>query len=118
VNLSVLQTLITYDAGATWQRLAKPTVDSEGKPVVCPPGEACHLNLLGAVDRHADEEAWWAGYGRYYSVPSAVGIMLATGNVGEGLKLNSDDDLYVYRCDFEWLFRLMLLFAIDSLIHS
>ena len=62
------KTVISFDRGAIWNYLAIPEKDAFGRPIKsC--GKGCHLHLHGYSD----------AYGPFYSVHSAIGIILATG---------------------------------------
>ncbi len=80
-----LQTVLTVDNGHTWDPLQAPLVDSKGAPTNCSYASGCYLNLFGLTT--------WLGiggqgfYGDFYSSPSAIGLILATGNVGESLDM-------------------------------
>ncbi len=79
-----IRTVITFDRGASWEYLVPPTEDALGEKVDCAssdhPLEAagprhCSLHLHGITDV----------FGPFYSAPSAVGLMMATGNIGAEL---------------------------------
>ncbi len=70
-----IRTVITYDKGGEWSYLAAPKYDSIGKRIACEPKEGCGLNLFGATGVS----------GPFYSIESAVGILMATGSVGKWL---------------------------------
>jgi hypothetical protein len=56
-------------------------------PSTCKPSSGCFLNLFGLVDQEgADQDP--SGFGRFYSVPSAVGILFGTGNTGRSLDVD------------------------------
>lgn len=81
-----ITTKITYDNGDTWSFLTPPSVDSNGNPINC---NNCFLNLFGL--------STWLGvggqgyYGNFYSDPNAMGLILATGNVGNYLLFDPQD---------------------------
>jgi len=72
--------------GGQWRRLLPPRNDSLGNRIRCNSPEECHLNLFGLYE---------AVYGRFYSVPGSVGLMLGTGNVGRYLT-NSRQEVNTY----------------------
>ena len=92
----VIRTVISFDRGGSWEYLAPPKTDSLGKPVPCNkdshPGAAqagggvasashCSLMLHGVTDV----------FGPFYSTPTAVGLLMATGVVGSQLLFNEGE---------------------------
>lgn len=71
-----LRTLITHNDGGSWKPMAPPAKDSLGQPYDCS-STSCALHLHGYTERR-DPKAT-------FSSPSAVGLMMAVGNVGEEL---------------------------------
>lgn len=73
------QTRITHNDGADWQFLTPPEVDSDNKKYECNGNglEKCALHLHGYTERPDPRES--------YSSPSAIGLMMGVGNVGEQL---------------------------------
>ncbi|KAL6064484.1 hypothetical protein QOT17_010881 [Balamuthia mandrillaris] len=66
----MIHTLISYDQGAQWRTLTPPSVDSEGKTIVC---EDCTLNLFGnSQPQHP----------QIYSTETAIGLIISAGVVG------------------------------------
>jgi len=91
-----LQTYITFDMGREWRRLTPPAFDEQGLPSTCKPAQGCFLNLFGLVDQEgAEYDA--SGLGRFYSVPSAVGILFGTGNTGRALDASGPVHTYFSR---------------------
>lgn len=84
--------VITYDKGGEWRPISAPEKDVFGKPVKCPskiPGTGkCPLHLHGFI---AHDSA------KIHSHKDAVGLVLATGNVGSHLAMNSDVNTYFSR---------------------
>eukprot|EP00002_Diphylleia_rotans_P028760 TRINITY_DN580_c0_g1_i2.p1 TRINITY_DN580_c0_g1~~TRINITY_DN580_c0_g1_i2.p1 ORF type:complete len:717 (-),score=122.24 TRINITY_DN580_c0_g1_i2:679-2829(-) len=76
-----LKTSITFDNGGRWSSLKAPAFDHEGKPIKC--GVGCGLHLHGSID--ADR-----GFSPLYSVENAVGLVIASGNVGPYLYQHHD----------------------------
>ena len=74
-----IQTYITFNKGGSWHLLKSPERDSAGKKYEC--GDKCYLNLHATSKKTAG----------YYSVPSAVGLILGNGNVGQYLTSNSEE---------------------------
>lgn len=74
-----LKTVITHNDGGEWAYLFPPDKDSEGNKYKCPGSslERCSLNLHGYTER--------LDYRDTFSSQSAVGMMLAVGNVGDYL---------------------------------
>jgi PKD repeat protein len=70
-----VKTLVSYNKGGHWQSLAAPAVDSTGSPTLCQP-PLCSLHLRMDTDTSL-------GYSSIRSKRSAVGLILAQGNVGE-----------------------------------
>ena len=75
------QTVISRDKGASWDFLPPPTFDHFNKPYNCPVREQCHLHL----------HFWRGQFGPLYSTATAVGIIIATGNVGPRLSYSPDE---------------------------
>ncbi|KAK7178988.1 Vacuolar protein sorting/targeting protein 10 [Paraphaeosphaeria sporulosa] len=73
------QTRITHNDGADWGALIPPEKDSDDKKYECSGKslDKCALHLHGYTERPDPRES--------YSSPSAVGIMMGVGNVGEQL---------------------------------
>ena len=74
-----LKTMITYNKGGSWRRIKAPLLGLDGKKYDC--GDNCYLNLHGITGE----------FPPFYTVESAVGIVIANGNVGEFLSFNEDD---------------------------
>lgn len=72
-------TLITFNKGGAWERIKPPQRDLEGKLYDCE--DECYLNLHGVS----------GDYPPFYSVSSAVGVVLANGNVGKFLSHNPEE---------------------------
>ncbi|ORY35539.1 hypothetical protein BCR39DRAFT_567933 [Naematelia encephala] len=83
-----IQSRITHNDGGTWKPLNPPARDSLGVDYDCR-STACSLQIHGYTERR-DPKAT-------YSSPSAVGLMLAVGNVGEELAAYPDSDLFLTR---------------------
>ncbi|KAF2106665.1 vacuolar protein sorting/targeting protein 10 [Lophiotrema nucula] len=73
------KTKITHNDGADWQYLPAPEKDVNGKKFGCNTNdlEKCSLHIHGYTERPDPRET--------YSSPTAVGIMMGIGNVGEFL---------------------------------
>jgi len=73
------QSRITHNDGADWEPLQAPEKDSDDKPYSCDVAnrETCGLHIHGYTERADPREM--------YSSPTAVGLMLAVGNVGPEL---------------------------------
>mmetsp|Transcript_55401 Transcript_55401/g.129702 ORF Transcript_55401/g.129702 Transcript_55401/m.129702 type:complete len:849 (-) Transcript_55401:182-2728(-) len=78
---SVVRTVISFDKGGVWSYLKPPRVDSVGKQIECPP-DRCWLHLHGVTNFH--------NYAPFYSLESAAGIIMGTGNVGPYLRFEPD----------------------------
>ncbi|WVW85580.1 hypothetical protein I302_107618 [Kwoniella bestiolae CBS 10118] len=83
-----LQTRITHNDGGTWKPMNPPPKDSLGQEYDCR-STSCSLQIHGYTERR-DPKAT-------YSSPSAVGLMLAVGNVGEELAAYTDSDVFLTR---------------------
>ncbi|KAG8926574.1 vacuolar protein sorting/targeting protein PEP1 [Tulasnella sp. 418] len=83
-----LQTRITHNDGGTWKPLTPPPVDSLGQKYECT-GAQCSLHIHGYTERF-DARAT-------YSSPSAIGLMMVVGNVGESLAPYQDSDTFFTR---------------------
>jgi hypothetical protein len=83
-----LVTRITHNDGGRWKPIAPPSKDSLGQPYACS-STACALHIHGYTER-ADPRAT-------YSSPSAVGLMIAVGNVGHSLAPYKDSDTFLTR---------------------
>lgn len=88
-----LQTLITHNDGADWALMPPPAKDNEGKKFACvgtpdQATDACALHIHHYTER-IDKAAT-------FSSPSAIGIMLVVGNVGDHLESRESDDTYTF----------------------
>lgn len=83
-----IQTRITHNDGGTWKPMTPPAKDSLGQGYDCS-STSCSLQIHGYTERR-DPKAT-------YSSPSAVGLMLAVGNVGEELAPYTDSDIFLTR---------------------
>lgn len=83
-----LVTRITHNDGGRWKPIAPPAKDSLGQPYACT-STACALHIHGYTER-SDPRAT-------YSSPSAVGLMMAVGNVGHSLAPYSESDTFLTR---------------------
>lgn len=81
----IIHTVISFDKGGAWSYLKPPRVDSKGKAYDCvdKPIEQCALHLHGTTS--------WDFYAPFYSIESAVGIIMGTGNVGSTLRFEPDE---------------------------
>ena len=73
------QTVMSFDKGGMWQNVAAPKKDSKGKLIKCK-NEDCSLHLNSVSDMT---------YGPLYSPKNALGMVLATGNVGMHLSMDA-----------------------------
>jgi hypothetical protein len=69
-------TQITFNKGGVWSSIAAPEKDADGKPTNCKLDHGCSLHLHG----FSTSAFTW-----FYSVPNAIGLMMATGNLGDEL---------------------------------
>ena len=86
-----LQTQITHNDGAEWAFIVPPAKDSEGHGYDCKDHviEKCSLHLHGYTERRDPRDT--------YSSPSAIGVMMAVGNVGPSLGPYKDANTFVTR---------------------
>ncbi|GAA5827143.1 hypothetical protein JCM3770_007150 [Rhodotorula araucariae] len=87
-SVKKLQTRITHNDGGRWKPMNPPSKDSLGRTFDCT-GTNCALHIHGYTERR-DPRAT-------YSSTSAVGLMLAVGNVGEYLVPYTDSDTFLTR---------------------
>ncbi|ODQ78711.1 hypothetical protein BABINDRAFT_8955 [Babjeviella inositovora NRRL Y-12698] len=86
-----IKTVITYNDGGEWFELVPPPIDSEGKKYACAGSslEECSLNLHGFTERVDARDTYLSG--------SAIGILMATGNVGKHLSAKEDASTFLTR---------------------
>ena len=86
-----LRTMITHNDGAQWAPLQAPSKDAEGRNYQCDPKDTltCSLHLHSYTERR-DPRAT-------FSSPSAVGLMMGVGNVGQYLGRKPDADTFITR---------------------
>ena len=77
-----LKTMITHNDGAEWNFVQPPKLDADGKKYCTGDLRKCSLNVHGYTEREDKSHT--------YSSSSAIGLMLATGNVGEFLDKEHD----------------------------
>ncbi|GAQ88924.1 vacuolar protein sorting 10 [Klebsormidium nitens] len=85
-----LVTKISFNGGSSWSLLTPPNEDSSGVPIVCP---GCTLHLHGASSWQGSGNM--PGFAFVYSHPSAPGVLMGTGNVGQYLYQNGEVNTYV-----------------------
>jgi hypothetical protein len=83
------QSRITHNDGAEWEAIQAPEKDSENKPYKCNVADKnkCGLHIHGYTERVDPREM--------YSSPTAVGLMLAVGNVGPELTTFGEADTFM-----------------------
>ncbi|WPH00114.1 Hypothetical protein R9X50_00293700 [Acrodontium crateriforme] len=85
-----LKTYITHNDGADWALIPAPQKPLEHKDFSCSgPVEDCSLHLHGYTERKDVRDT--------FSSASAVGLMIANGNVGDFLGLKKDADTFATR---------------------
>lgn len=86
-----LKTMITHNDGAEWNAITPPEMDADGEKYECigKDIQSCSLHLHGYTERKDPRDT--------YSSPSAVGLMMGVGNVGEFLGRYKDGDTFVSR---------------------
>jgi len=75
-----VRTVITHNKGSKWELIKPPTEDSQGRKTNCYLEDGCSLNLQ-----------IYSSNGLFappYSQESAVGVILAVGNLGDQLERN------------------------------
>ncbi|RUP45195.1 hypothetical protein BC936DRAFT_148495, partial [Jimgerdemannia flammicorona] len=85
-NSKKLRTMITLDDGRSWKTLTKPELGPDGKKYDC---SDCTLNLHSYSERRNPRDL--------FSHSSAVGLMVAVGNVGPSLTAYTDGDTFLTR---------------------
>ena len=82
-----LRTKITFDKGGKWQLLKPPPTDDKGRDFSCRADEdsECSLHLHGVTD----------SWGPFYSNKNAIGVVMATGNVGHHLS-DKEDEVHTF----------------------
>ncbi|OCK77613.1 vacuolar protein sorting/targeting protein 10 [Lepidopterella palustris CBS 459.81] len=83
------KTKITHNDGADWDWLTPPNTDVDGKKYACSGDslDKCSLHLHGYTERSDPRET--------FSSPTAVGLMMGVGNVGEFLGPYNDGDTFL-----------------------
>lgn len=86
-----LRTMITHNDGAQWAPLQAPSKDAEGRKYECDPKDIsrCSLHLHSYTERR-DPRAT-------FSSPSAIGLMMGVGNIGQYLGRKPDADTFITR---------------------
>jgi hypothetical protein len=85
-----LKTYITHNDGADWDLIPRPEKGFDGKKFDCSGSkDECSLHLHGYTERKDPRDT--------FSSPSAVGLMMATGNVGDSLGYKKDADTFITR---------------------
>jgi hypothetical protein len=77
-NILKKKSVLTFNKGASWNKIKAPLFDMNQKPVNCQAPCSLHLHSLSSP---------YAG--PIHSVNTAPGVILATGNVGEYLDFNN-----------------------------
>ena len=83
-----IKTYITHNKGGKWELIPAPAVNSEGKKLNCYVDEGCSLHLQ--IYSHDGQ------FAPPYSQDSAVGLILAVGNLGERLDRQLTDRISTY----------------------
>ncbi|KAK4540808.1 hypothetical protein LTR36_008885 [Oleoguttula mirabilis] len=85
-----LKTYITHNDGADWALITRPVDPPNGKAFGCKgTDDKCSLHLHGYTERKDPRDT--------FSSPSAVGLMIGTGNVGEFLTPKKEADTFATR---------------------
>jgi Sortilin, neurotensin receptor 3,/Sortilin, neurotensin receptor 3, C-terminal len=86
--LDSVRTHITHNKGGKWELIKAPTIDSDKKKVNCYLDEGCslHLQIYSSDGQFAPP----------YSQDSAVGLIMAVGNVGNKLDRSVNEKMNTY----------------------
>lgn len=86
-----LMSKITHNDGAQWAPIPAPQKDAEGHDYDCDVEDVnkCSLHLHAYTERDDPRDT--------FSSPSAVGLMMGVGNVGEHLTRKADGDTFITR---------------------
>lgn len=88
-------TVITYNKGRDWERLAPPTTDMNGKPVTCKqPDCHLHLHLRWADNPYVS--------GTVHTKDSAPGLIMGAGNLGSQLVEYKEEMYITSDCGKTW----------------
>ncbi|TVY42152.1 Vacuolar protein sorting/targeting protein [Lachnellula occidentalis] len=91
-----MKTQITHNDGAEWNYLPAVAVDADGKKYGCKgSSKDCSLNIHGYTERSDKSHT--------YSSSSAIGLMLATGNVGQYLTKDDGDTFMTSDGGINWM---------------
>ncbi|CAD7936774.1 unnamed protein product [Amoebophrya sp. A25] len=79
----VVRSVITFDKGAYWEQIQGPRLDSLGQPVTdCADAQNCFLHLHDMMS--------YLQFPGFYTLDSAVGVIMATGNMGDSMRWEMD----------------------------
>eukprot|EP01104_Vermistella_antarctica_P014353 TRINITY_DN4494_c2_g1_i1.p1 TRINITY_DN4494_c2_g1~~TRINITY_DN4494_c2_g1_i1.p1 ORF type:complete len:949 (-),score=294.24 TRINITY_DN4494_c2_g1_i1:73-2694(-) len=102
-DLLPLRSLITFDNGGEWLPLTPPSFDVNGKPVTCTkttPSATCSLHL------HTNDRS--GNWGGVVTSHNAIGLVMATGNVGDSLTTKEDEVSTFLSTDGGWTWAELL----------
>jgi len=87
----MVQTMISFNDGSTWNYVTPPAEDCFGKKYECLSGgnEECYLHFHSYTERREPRN--------YFSSETAVGMMVGIGNVGKYLEKYKDSDTFLTR---------------------
>jgi len=87
----MIQTVMSYNDGSTWDFVKPPSEDSYGKKFDCDPDRDsdCHLHFHSYSERREPRN--------YFSSETAIGMMVGIGNVGKSLAKYADSDTFLTR---------------------
>ena len=88
---SFLRTRVSFNGGGSWEAVPPPASFRYGHCNTCAPGapaDQCSLHLHGPTSWYAPE----GPHPNFYSLPTAPGLVIATGNVGPHLDMSPDAD--------------------------
>ncbi|CAD7949928.1 unnamed protein product [Amoebophrya sp. A120] len=79
----VIRTVISFDKGGFWEQIQGPRLDSLGQPITdCADSQNCYLHLHDMMS--------YRTFPGFYSLDNAVGIIIATGNMGDSMRWETD----------------------------
>eukprot|EP01125_Pyxidicula_operculata_P008855 TRINITY_DN2932_c1_g1_i2.p1 TRINITY_DN2932_c1_g1~~TRINITY_DN2932_c1_g1_i2.p1 ORF type:complete len:713 (+),score=135.40 TRINITY_DN2932_c1_g1_i2:416-2554(+) len=86
---SSLQSLISFNKGSSWSVIRAPVFDALNQPTNCDIKDGCSLHLHGMKSYSADISSYM------YSADNAIGLMIATGNLGKEM-ITSESEINTY----------------------
>jgi hypothetical protein len=84
------QTYLSFDNGGDWRKATAPATNKLGIPTNCSLSAGCSLHLHGQTSWYGDL------FPPAYTSSNAIGLMVAIGNTGAQLTMNSNKDAKTY----------------------